>query len=406
MKQNWQSHVFPSARAVRHLLIADESLMKKLSSDVELRLAKGLLAIRRNKPSLQNEMVYVYDMNSRTTTQLDTFSPWTPHSLMQFWLVADDANFFLNCDTGNEFNSAKITLLKNIPVNLVTSILSNFTVYIKNDLRNVLKTNPKRLCKRQQKLAKHHYLLNRIPALFISMAPNNAYRLVQAKYINTRYGLRFISCGRPLVSSLPFQELLNAFTEQVWIGLCCSIVVVVLFFHQSGQNWQFIAVAIKIYLEQGNPYTSKLLRRQSFSFLNVLILITGIVISNAYKNTNIYNMISPRYPVPYETYSQLISDDFSIFVRYDFDEADAIVAKIRILEEQVGIFDERIPELHQQHFNTSYTLEHIKCKPNRKTVSRSGEVDCHVFTTSTSLKNSPSLNVTMRAAMLDQMLYF
>lgn len=48
-----------------------------------------------------------------------------------------------------------------------------------------------------------------------------------------------------------------------------------------------------------------------------LYLAVTIVLSNAYRNSNIYNMIQPRMSVPYENFSQLVVDKFKIFTRLD-----------------------------------------------------------------------------------------
>lgn len=39
------------------------------------------------------------------------------------------------------------------------------------------------------------------------------------------------------------------------------------------------------------------------------------MLSNAYKNKNMYNMILPTKPVPYQYLQELVNDNFTIYTR-------------------------------------------------------------------------------------------
>lgn len=45
------------------------------------------------------------------------------------------------------------------------------------------------------------------------------------------------------------------------------------------------------------------------------MIISAVVLSNAYKNNNVYNMITEREDIPYTLVSQLENDKFSIYTR-------------------------------------------------------------------------------------------
>lgn len=85
-------------------------------------------------------------------------------------------------------------------------------------------------------------------------------------------------------------------------------------FHHSEQNlaiWHsFVISVLKAFLEQGDSIFDK---GPPIGF--GLFVLMGIVVSNAYNYTNVYEMIAPRKPVPYETMGYLVADNFSVYTR-------------------------------------------------------------------------------------------
>lgn len=45
------------------------------------------------------------------------------------------------------------------------------------------------------------------------------------------------------------------------------------------------------------------------------VLLGGIILSNAYKNTNVYNMVVPRKPILYQRFDELQKDNFNVYSR-------------------------------------------------------------------------------------------
>lgn len=140
---------------------------------------------------------------------------------------------------------------------------------------------------------------------------------------NDMHTLRFVSCGRPELSPLAFQEFLNVFQSQVWICVVVAILSLVLS-KTLIVDWANKKTFIN-FLSSCLHY-SQMLVEQSSSFIDLhkanswrislsSYLLVAIVISNAYRNVNVYNMVKPRVPIPYETFDQLITDRFTIFTR-------------------------------------------------------------------------------------------
>lgn len=136
--------------------------------------------------------------------------------------------------------------------------------------------------------------------------------------------LRFVSCGTRgmRLSQLPFEQLTNAFDFYTWLIIMATMLALLLplsslssEIRSANAAYQFVAL-VKVLLEQGDPFRADMLTPSKFRMLIGIILLMGVVISNAYKNTNIYQMIIPRSPIRLETFEQLNYYNFTIFSRF------------------------------------------------------------------------------------------
>lgn len=129
--------------------------------------------------------------------------------------------------------------------------------------------------------------------------------------------LRFVSCGQRGYSQIPFEQLISIFDKWIWILLLLSIFGMTLLTKIFGHLEQdcvtsrsYLMSSLKVFLEQGDSiYDTK-----RHIMLGCFVLM-AVVISNAYKNTNVYEMIAPRKPIPYEAFQELVTDNFSILTR-------------------------------------------------------------------------------------------
>lgn len=131
--------------------------------------------------------------------------------------------------------------------------------------------------------------------------------------------LGFVSCGKPEFSSVPFRELTCAFDEWIWLFLMITMMAVTIPIKslsemQAGFGSRCIS-PLKVFLEQGDPYPGSVINGKRMRWFVGTFLLVGVVMSNAYKNENVYNMITPRKPIPYETFKELIRDNFTIYTR-------------------------------------------------------------------------------------------
>lgn len=72
---------------------------------------------------------------------------------------------------------------------------------------------------------------------------------------------------------------------------------------------------LKVILEQGDPFPASVGNVTKFLVIIGLLLLMGIILSNAYKNTNVYNMVVPKRPLVYKDLKDLLKDGFTIYTR-------------------------------------------------------------------------------------------
>lgn len=132
--------------------------------------------------------------------------------------------------------------------------------------------------------------------------------------------LTFISCGEKRYNSILFEELISIFDSWTWIFLAVFSGAIVIPLRslsevknmQINKHWMS---PLKVLLEQGNPFSDTVANDYKLKYMIGGFLLMGIVLSNAYKNTNVYNMILPRKPIPYEFFHELVASNYTIYSR-------------------------------------------------------------------------------------------
>lgn len=138
---------------------------------------------------------------------------------------------------------------------------------------------------------------------------------------NTLQTFKFVTCGTKTKAPIAIYEILRAHDTSVWLGIVLSTVAVSLTinFFQSNRLRNLPGVIISIFqilFEKDYPFKKKERREGiQFKILIGIFLLMSIILSNAYKNSNVYKMISPRRPVPYANLSDLINAGFQILSR-------------------------------------------------------------------------------------------
>lgn len=134
---------------------------------------------------------------------------------------------------------------------------------------------------------------------------------------------RFVVCGMKGSDSIAFRELINVYDVYVWGFVVGSVLCIACF-------WKILTLPmisqvkilkqgccsnafslVKILLEQGDSSVSA--KSVKLRLLLGTFVLISIVLSNGYKNANVYNMVAPRNRVRYEKLKDLVEDNFAIY---------------------------------------------------------------------------------------------
>lgn len=143
------------------------------------------------------------------------------------------------------------------------------------------------------------------------------------KVPNTLSSLHFVSCGTQGTETLPFSELILVFDKHIWMCIIFSIILSYIYIVYSSEFRNILyfyrkyLYFIKVLLEQGEPFPASLLKVTRFRVLIAGNLLAGLVLSNAYKSNNVYNIVRPSKPVPYTEFDELVRDKFSVYRKID-----------------------------------------------------------------------------------------
>lgn len=136
---------------------------------------------------------------------------------------------------------------------------------------------------------------------------------------------RFVVCGMRGSESLAFQDLISVYDMYVWKFILIFVLSLAFTFDILATNnakpHRFVSILgkidsnLKILLEQGIILkVDKTGSHQNVRILLAIYLAMGVVLSNGFKNSNVYKMVSPRKPVRYGTFESLVQDKVTIYV--------------------------------------------------------------------------------------------
>lgn len=135
---------------------------------------------------------------------------------------------------------------------------------------------------------------------------------------------RFVSCRgtERYASVISFGSLYKAFDKLTWLAifttyfLAMALVQAVVYKLEVGKS----SIILKMWfsnfallLEQGQPYSGRLKGLIYHFILYAPITLASLVMSNAYKGDSIQQLTLARIPKPYETFNELIQDNFTLY---------------------------------------------------------------------------------------------
>lgn len=138
------------------------------------------------------------------------------------------------------------------------------------------------------------------------------------EYVDPLKTLRFVSCYDLKLEPLLFKELVNIYDNGIWICLISAMAATAMAMQRVRQRWSFLKnfVAIfKIVVGQGDPFLHKVLHSIPTRQIAVAFLFMGIILSEGYKSSNMYNIVTPRKVISKQAFAELVRDNFTIFSR-------------------------------------------------------------------------------------------
>lgn len=159
-------------------------------------------------------------------------------------------------------------------------------------------------------------------------------------YTDTFKTLRFISCSTIKYEPLLFHELINIYDVRVWVSLICAMVTLSLSISHLGRKGSFVGNMLsvfKVVVGQGDPFMHQVLSSAPLRYAAATFLFMGIILSEGYKSSNMYRIISPRQIILKENLSELINDNFTVYTRaIKIEFAFDLTSRIKLVSPDAG----------------------------------------------------------------------
>lgn len=219
-------------------------------------------------------------------------------------------------------------------------------------------------------------------------------------FLNSSHSYKFVACTRG-VQSMAFQQLISVYETPIWISIILALISLsvawILLKISKGEAINItlrdaiftkIFSLLKVLLEQGDPFPSDTFLvdgRKSVKLLLGIYLSMGIVLSNGYKNANVYEMITPRKPLRYEKFSDLLEDNITVY-------AFSGGIQERILYYGWEVSDWLSENLHMEYFSDRCELTYILRYPETKIGNFKVPISLCGFSTRGFMKDEVTLN--------------
>lgn len=144
-----------------------------------------------------------------------------------------------------------------------------------------------------------------------------------ALYLENKFGsLRFVSCGSRGLESLRLEQFVAVFEITLWkwiLGVEVLLIVSMNLIRGSMLPLNLLDKAvciIKVLLEQGDPFPGRFVKSKAFRFIISGTLLGGLVLSNAFKSTNVYNIVLPKQHLKFRTFQELLQHGYSVYSKF------------------------------------------------------------------------------------------
>ncbi len=74
-----------------------------------------------------------------------------------------------------------------------------------------------------------------------------------------------------------------------------------------------VTCLIKVLLEQGDPFPGRFINSEPFRFLICGTLLGGLILSNAFKSNNVYNIVLPKQSLKFSRLNELFQHGYTVY---------------------------------------------------------------------------------------------
>lgn len=259
-----------------------------------------------------------FALSSEALNSLTRWTSASPSNEILAWKLDNDylgsrqqmlCQSLLLCTNPLEITGTPQDRLIQLNANVWFSIFQNYSIRISDDL-SCINGKLLRTIKDKSTEREFFYLIWTYMELFLT-----AFSIYAVKYQDDINNLRFISCGKTTKESLLFGELINIYDYWVWGFIVASAFGISITFTKAGDRATFFIQnldTLQILVGQGG-FRNRIMKRTCLTFAAAAFLFMSMIISEGYKNSNLYNIISPRKSIPKESFQEIVKDNFTVY---------------------------------------------------------------------------------------------
>ncbi len=131
--------------------------------------------------------------------------------------------------------------------------------------------------------------------------------------------IRFIACGDTLLGRNGlFYMFTRSFDPSLWFAMFAVVCFLVplnmqVLSYELKPTLKVFTSICQTLVEQSTPFTSKIIVNNPIKIMLGFTLLSALVLSNAYKNDNMYELMNPKKFQPFKTIEQLRDANYSVF---------------------------------------------------------------------------------------------
>lgn len=169
--------------------------------------------------------------------------------------------------------------------------------------------------------------------------------------------LKFITCGGEEAGHFSLFGYISAFDSRCWLLINVAILAFLLVLQKCGRSGltKIALVPLRVLLEQGIHKCSHI----SCKYVNLVRLVAGVVLSNAYKWENITDLSSPVLSRPVKEFQEMLAKNFTVYSPVTDISSKGIVTEWVNMLVNNGLSKEHITNMYQNVSEDVHSLDTV-----------------------------------------------